>query len=264
MPYANNKGVKIYYEVEGEGPPLVLGHGGGAEASFWRNYGYVDALKHDYQLVLFDTRGHGKSDKPHKVSDYGMNCADDVIAILDTLGIQKAHYLGFSMGGWIAYKLALHYSDRFLSFFIADLSPYESPEESVKSGKAAIDMMSLLLTDQEAYLKSVERFFNRSLTPADKDRWLAQDAEAGIAVLESVQQRPPLTDQELESISVPCLLYCGELDPELSGMKESVNHIPDAKFISVPEINHGASWARSDLMLPHIKEFLARVENKGE
>jgi hypothetical protein len=46
-------------------------------------------------------------------------------------------------------------------------------------------------------------------------------------------------------------------------MKESVNHIPGVKFISVPEIGHGGAWSRSDLMLPHIKEFLARVENKG-
>jgi pimeloyl-ACP methyl ester carboxylesterase len=263
MPYAKNGDVNIYYEVEGEGPPLVLGHGGSAEGSFWRRFGYVDALKQDYQLVLFDTRGHGKSDKPHKVSDYGLNCADDVITIMDTIGIQKAHYLGFSMGGWIAYKLALHYPERFLSFFIADMSPYESPEEMTKTSRAAADMMRLLLTDQEAYLKSVERWFNRSLTPADKERWLAQDAEAGIAVLESILQGPPLTDQELESISVPCLLYCGELDSFHSGMKESVNHLPDAKFISVPEIGHGDAWARSDLMLPHIKEFLARVENKG-
>jgi pimeloyl-ACP methyl ester carboxylesterase len=125
-------------------------------------------------------------------------------------------------------------------------------------------MLNLLLTDQEAYLKSVERFFNRSMTPADKERWLAQDAEAGIAVMESILQGPPLTDQELESISVPCLLYCGELDPfHYSGMKESANHIPDTEFVSIPEVDHGGAWARSDLMLPHIKEFLARVESKG-
>jgi pimeloyl-ACP methyl ester carboxylesterase len=260
MPYAKNGNINIYYEVEGEGTPLVLGNGASTELSFWRNYGYVDALKQDYQLVLFDIRGQGKSDKPHKVSDYGLNCADDVIAILDTLGLQKSHYLGFSMGGWIAYKLALHYPERFLSFIIADMSPYEGNEESIKATKAIVEMLSLLFTDQEAYLKRVERFFNRSMTPAEKDRWLAQDAEAGIAVVESIQQGPPLTDQELESISVPCLLYCGELDPfHYLGMKESANHIPGTRFISVPEIDHGGAWARSDLMLPHIKEFLTKV-----
>ena len=147
MPYAVNGIVHIYYEVEGEGTPLVLGHGAGAEASFWSNYGYVDSLKQDYQLVLFDTRGHGKSDKPHEVSDYGLNCADDVIAILDTLGIQKAHYLGYSMGGWIGYKLALHYADRFFSFCIGGMSPYETPEEHVKASRAVVEMLSLLLTD---------------------------------------------------------------------------------------------------------------------
>ena len=139
------------------------------------------------------------------------------------------------------------------------MSPYEFPEEMTKTSRASIDLWRLLLTDPESYLKGVESFFGRSMTPAENDRWLAQDAEAGIAVMESIQQGPPLTDQELESISVPCLLYCGELDPFYSGMKESANHIPDVKFISVTEIGHGGAWARSDIMLPHIKDFLARL-----
>ena len=56
MPYANNNGVRIYYEVEGQGPPLVLAHGmgGGGDLDAWRSTGYTDALKDDYQLILFD------------------------------------------------------------------------------------------------------------------------------------------------------------------------------------------------------------------
>jgi len=262
MPYANNNGVKIYYEVEGQGPPLVLAHGASAEGSFWRRFGYVDSLKQDYQLVLFDTRGHGRSDKPHEVSDYGLNWADDVITLIDSLGMQKVHYLGYSMGGWIGFRLAVHHADRFLSFFLADSTPYKQPEAMVKTSRAAVEMLNLLLTDPVAYLKSVEVFIRRSLTPPEKDRWLAADAKAGIGVLDSMLTSAPLTNQELEKISVPCLVYCGELDPYQSGMKESVNHIPNARFVSVPGIDHGSAWSRSDLMLPHIKEFLAQVSKK--
>ncbi|MCH7787371.1 MAG: alpha/beta fold hydrolase, partial [Chloroflexi bacterium] len=63
MPYADNNGVKIHYEVEGEGPPLVLQHGFTRSLQGWRDNGYVTALKDDYKLIMVDSRGHGASDK---------------------------------------------------------------------------------------------------------------------------------------------------------------------------------------------------------
>ena len=62
--YADNNGVRIYYEVEGEGPPLVLVPWATGSTEDWRMFGYVNALKDDYQLILVDMRGHGQSDKP--------------------------------------------------------------------------------------------------------------------------------------------------------------------------------------------------------
>jgi pimeloyl-ACP methyl ester carboxylesterase len=71
MPYATNHGVRIHYEVEGEGPALVLQHGGIDCVETWYELGYVDALKAAYQLILIDARGHGASEKPHEASAYG-------------------------------------------------------------------------------------------------------------------------------------------------------------------------------------------------
>lgn len=70
MPFANNKGVRIRYEVEGDGPPLVLMHGLTDSLEVFRISGYVDALRSDYNLILIDTRGHGASDKPHEPGAY--------------------------------------------------------------------------------------------------------------------------------------------------------------------------------------------------
>jgi pimeloyl-ACP methyl ester carboxylesterase len=64
MPYVDNDGVRIHYEVEGHGPSLVLQHGFTHSLRRWYLHGYVDALRNDYELVLIDARGHGKSDKP--------------------------------------------------------------------------------------------------------------------------------------------------------------------------------------------------------
>lgn len=90
MPYVNNYGVKTYYELEGEGPPLVLAHGGGQSLEEWRRLGYAEALKSDFKLLLFDARGHGRSDKPHEVAAYGpIIMADDVVTLLDDIGIKR-------------------------------------------------------------------------------------------------------------------------------------------------------------------------------
>jgi pimeloyl-ACP methyl ester carboxylesterase len=89
MPYANNNGVKIYYEVEGEGPPLVLAHGGTQNLNLWRASGITQALREGFQLILFDIQGHGLSVSPMRKSSYGTKTADDAVAILDNTGITK-------------------------------------------------------------------------------------------------------------------------------------------------------------------------------
>ena len=86
MPYFNNDGVKIYYEIEGEGPPVVMIHGFSSDLdSGWKETNWVETLRHNYRLILLDYRGHGKSDKPHGDSDYGLKMIDDVIKLMDHL-----------------------------------------------------------------------------------------------------------------------------------------------------------------------------------
>jgi pimeloyl-ACP methyl ester carboxylesterase len=73
MSYADSRGIRIHYRVEGEGPPLVLQHGFTQSIDDWYEFGYVDALKRDYRLILVDARGHGQSDKPHDPNAYGLD-----------------------------------------------------------------------------------------------------------------------------------------------------------------------------------------------
>lgn len=259
MPYANNDGVKIYYEVEGKGPPLVLAHGNSRTLDYWRTYGYAGALKHDFTLVLFDARGHGRSDKPHETSAYEPKFrVGDVVTVIDELGINKAHYLGYSMGARIGFRVATQAPARFQSFILGGMSPYRS-EAEVKATQDSLDIWKTLLTNPEAALLQRERAVGRSLTAKEKRLFLANDVQALIALTTAGLNILPLTNQELSRISVPCLLYCGELDPRHAGARESANHIPEATFISLPGVNHVQAGERSDLVLPHIKKFLAEV-----
>ena len=121
----------------------------------------------------------------------------------------------------------------------------------------------MLRDDPEAFLQQRERSFGRSLTPKERDTLLANDAEALIAVATSLLDMPPLDDHDLSGISSPCLVYCGELDPWHSGAKEGASHMPQARFVSLPGLDHAKAFLRSDLVLPHFKEFLAEVSNIG-
>jgi pimeloyl-ACP methyl ester carboxylesterase len=255
MPYAHNGKVKIYYEVEGQGPPLMLAHAGTGSLDNWRQSGCTEALRGKYGLILFDARGHGRSDRPHEASMSAM--ADDAVAVLDSASVAKANYWGYSMGSAIGFDLAVRQASRFGSFILGGISPYRWPEAMVAPLRAALEAFRLCLTDPEAYLKSTEAFFGRPLTDEERRESLARDVEGDIAILTALVNRQPLTNDELAGITAPCLLYCGDEDPYHDGAKESVNHMPNARFVSFASMNHGS--VRTDQVLPLVKEFLAGV-----
>jgi pimeloyl-ACP methyl ester carboxylesterase len=117
--FADNNGVKIHYEVEGQGPPLLLVHPASGATQVWRIIGFVDALKDDYRLILVDMRGHGKSNNPHDPAAYtAATQAFDIVAVLDELGIDKANFFGYSLGAKLGWALAKYAPERFQSFII--------------------------------------------------------------------------------------------------------------------------------------------------
>ncbi len=125
MPYAANDGVRIRYEVAGSGPPLVLHIGFAGWLENWVDAGYVAALRDAYRLILLDPRGQGRSDGPHDPAAYSMlHRAGDVLAVLDTEGIERAHFWGYSMGGHLGYALGRLISDRVASLILGGAAPF--------------------------------------------------------------------------------------------------------------------------------------------
>ena len=250
--------MKIYYEVEGKGPPLILAHGATLNLDTWRKRGYANVLSNEFKLVLFDARGHGQSDKPHEPHAYGLNMADDVVAVLDDAKISQAHYFGGSMGSKVGFWLATHHSKRFISFILHGMSPYYS-DAAVKQFQASIEIRRSFLADPEAFFRQREKDLGRLLTNEERDVFLTNDSEALIAMQTSFCNTPSLTDRELSFISVPCLLFCGDLDQYHAGAEEAAKHIQHSTFVSFPGLNHGQALSRSDLVLPIVKKFLAEV-----
>jgi pimeloyl-ACP methyl ester carboxylesterase len=112
----DSNGVKIAYLDRGTGEPVVLIHGWLSSAGInWVLPGTFGLLAKDHRVIAMDVRGHGFSDKPTNADAYGLEVVDDVARLLDHLRIEKAHIVGYSMGGIIAAKFLARYPDRALS-----------------------------------------------------------------------------------------------------------------------------------------------------
>lgn len=159
MPYVNNQGVRIHYEVVGAGPPLVLHHQTFGSLESWQDFGYLNALKRDRQLILMDARGHGASDKPHDPSAYSLPLrVGDVTAVLDDLGIGQTDYFGYSLGGWIGFGLARCAPLRLRSLILGGAHPYAENMQVFR------DMMP---QDPGAFIAMLEKVFGPHMTPGN-------------------------------------------------------------------------------------------------
>jgi len=128
MPYFNNEGVNIYYEIEGTGPDLVMIHGFASNIDDnWRATNWINTLKDKNRLILMDCRGHGKSDKPTNPAQYGLKMMEDIIKLLDHLSIGKASLFGYSMGSRLTLNVLLHEPKRVKSAILGGFALSDEP-----------------------------------------------------------------------------------------------------------------------------------------
>jgi len=115
MPTFHSDGVSISYEDRGDGSAVVLVHGFASSAEHnWGITGWLDLLARTHRVIAPDCRGHGKSDKPHAREAYGgTSMEEDVIRLMDHVGIERAALMGYSMGGRISLGLLARHPERF-------------------------------------------------------------------------------------------------------------------------------------------------------
>ena len=110
------KGVKIHYTVQGNGTPVVLIHGMNVNSTInWGLPGIITLLSQNHKVIAVDLPGHGKSDRPQYDSAYGLQMEENILGVLDNLGIRKAHIVGYSLGSVVAMKFLVKHQDRVLS-----------------------------------------------------------------------------------------------------------------------------------------------------
>jgi pimeloyl-ACP methyl ester carboxylesterase len=249
MPYVHNDGVQIHYEVDGRGEPLVIQHGFTSSIETVRLLGYSEALKSSHQVILIDARGHGLSAKPHTPESYGLQkAADDVVAVLDALNLPGAHFFGYSMGGAIGFAMAKFAPARLISLIIGAAHPFEDNLESFRNvdGK-----------DPDAFLKALEVFLGEKIDPEIVPLVMTNDLEALSA---AARPRPDMEDM-LPALDIPCLLFAGTEDPRHPLVEACATKIPNAKFVSIPDLNHVTCYLNSELVLQHIRKFLTGLSD---
>lgn len=250
MAYANNNGVKIYYEVIGDGQPLLMHHAFATDHTAWSNpdENWVAALKDDFSLILMDARGHGLSDKPHKPEDYQlMKQVSDVIAVLDHLHLKKVHFLGYSMGGGIGFGLACHFQGRFKSFVLGGANAEDSPPGEVNP------FVPYLEQGPEAFIGMIEEMSGKPISPTWKRILQAGDYEAWTAMQIEAGKEVCGMEAMLPSVRVPTLIYIGDKDFGFAGAKHASELMPNATFVMLHGIHTDPYLKQA---MPHIKRFL--------
>ncbi len=247
MPYSDNQGIRIHYQVAGEGPPLVLHHGFTQSVKHWYMAGYVNALQPNYQLILLDARGHGASDKPHDPTLYALPLqVSDTVAVLDDLHLSRAHFWGYSMGGRIGFGMAKYVPERVHALIIGGSHPYERPLPA----SSRLDG-----SDPKAFIDALFGRLSVDLTtlpPEIRDELFANDFRA----LAAAQQDWSSLEDILPTMTMPCLLYAGEADPYYPQIRECTQQMPHIAFFSLPNLDHGAAFREANLVLPQVTEFL--------
>jgi pimeloyl-ACP methyl ester carboxylesterase len=262
LPYLNNDGIKIYYEIIGEGPPVILLHGfaSNLEGS-WKKTNCVEALKDNYQLILLDCRGHGKSDKPHGELSYGYKMAEDIIKLMEDLSIERANFFGNSMGSNITIWLLITRPDIFISAILGGYVLVLDEKQLLKEKELTKQIIDAFKAESVKQVKKpMARAFRQFAEKSDNDLLALAAVQAGYLSYElsELLVSPIEFKKSLKKINVPVMTVVGSSEI-VSGDKTLVAQIiPDACHFQIQGKDH-LTLARDSKFHMIVKAFLNHV-----
>ncbi len=259
MPYATNAadGTRVYFEDDGgTGTPVVLYGGILDSVELVRREPIPLALQElgdEFRLIYADHRGLGRSDKPHDTASYAMPLqAADAVAVLDELGVERAHFAGASYGGRLCFGIGEHAADRVLSLVAGGQQPYaidpEGPLARVVSG--VLDK-----TRREgavAFVEALEEYWDARFPDDFRPVYLAQDGAALAAAAEAMLTQGDISG-DLSAWRVPCLIYLGAGDADFfEQARQAAGEIPNAEFIGLEGLDHYGAHFMSERIIPAV------------
>ena len=266
MAYLDLKdGAKIYYEVHGEGEPVIFLHGIMMNTMSW--LAFIPDLSTRFKLILLDFRDQGQSSKMQE--QYGQDIhIGDVVSLLDELNISKVHLMGLSYGGQVALRFALQYQKRIKSLCLFN-TPNLVSNHLLEIGKA---------WETAAELNDGERFFQLAIPFIYSEPFyetnldflmerqkmfkslLTKEWFEGFIRLSRSVKGYFISRNELKTIKVPTLLVGADLDIVVSSrsMKDIHENIPNCEFIIIPNAGHGAFLEKMNEFLTILIGFVTK------
>ncbi len=257
MPYFTAAdGVRLYYELEGDGEPILFHLGAGCDLELWRAAGYVGQLAGKNRCIRFDHRGHGRSDHPlGSEANTNERYVADILALLDHLGRESAAFWGYSNAVFPGLAVAHSHPDRLTRLVI-----------SGGLGKINVDQLAAATESRVKLLR--ENRWELMISGFAKEEvrevpaWMTERirAPATEPVVRCGRPYPGWAGDvwpALSRISTPTLVLVGELEDPDGETKEAAALMPDASCVILPGLGHINAFLRSDLALEHAIPFLA-------
>lgn len=251
MAKLDRDGVKIFYEVHGNGPTILLSHGYSSTSRMWD--GQIAALKDRYQVVVWDMRGHGESDYPENPALYSEALTvGDMAALLNVVGAKKAIVGGLSLGGYMSLAFAATHPQRLHALMLFDTGPgFKKDEarnkwnETAHQRAASFDAKGLAALNTSDEVRIVRHRDATGLAGAARGM-LAQENDRVI--------------QSLDKIAVPTLVLVGANDTNfLAATDYMAAKIKGSTKSVIPDAGHAANLHQPVLFNQAVEGFLAKL-----
>jgi len=253
-------GVRLHYVEAGKGTPVILVHGLAINlAANWMFPRVFQNLAKRYRVIALDNRGHGRSDKPYDPEQYGLELVEDIVRLMDHLGIPKAHVVGYSLGGFITLRFALAHPERLLSAApcgagwtsdpAGELQLMNDLADDIDRGRG-VAMLLNWLQGPDRPLSAPALWFMNFMTCS------FNDMKAVSCLLHNVQALVA-TETEMRGNVVPCLAIVGGNDNMKVFADQMAAVMPNLELLVLPGCDHGTALM-SRKTLPALLSFLER------
>ena len=264
MPKIKVNDINMYYEVHGEGFPLVMIMGLSANTDWWTQ-DLIDNLADDFKVIIFDNRGAGKTENSNR--DFSIKMlADDTVSLTNNLGIDRFYLFGISMGGMIAQEVAINYPERVEKLILGAtncggskqilpeqeiLDILSRPRENLTPEEVIEGTIPLLYTEE--FIKNNPEFIENYKRELLKTPISPESFERQIKAIMSFN-----TGMKLKKISCPTLIIHGKKDVLIPYENAEIldKRIPNSKVILLEESGHSFFQPNTEIVIKSMKEFL--------
>lgn len=265
--YLDADGVRLHYTVQGEGEPLILIHGLSVHADInWRRNGIIDALDDHFQVIAYDVRGHGLSDRPKGEEAYGDELVRDVGRVMDHLGLESAHFAGYSLGGFITLDFMARHPERVRSAALCAAGWRDPASDGFLSWRKGGKPSYAKKEPDKPAIAEKERPISRALMAGfDFIRplrmrlaGLIADPDAPRAIRRSARNMEGVSPEQLEASIIPTHCFIGSEDGFLPYADALAGRKPNTELTILDGANHLTTVLQPELREGLVEFFLTQ------